>query len=94
MTTAEAMTCGCVPIVIDQGGQKEIVSAGMGIRFSSEEELVDATIALILDPQRTEELACAAVQSARRFSLERLRAQVLHALQNQEELLAERGELN
>ena len=94
MTTAEAMTCGCVPIVIDQGGQKEIVSAGMGIRFSSEEELVDATIALILDPQRTEELACAAVQSTRRSSLERLHAQVLHALQNQEELLAERSELN
>ncbi|MBR2676497.1 MAG: glycosyltransferase family 4 protein [Solobacterium sp.] len=93
MTTAEAMTCGCVPIVIDQGGQKEIVPAGMGLRFSTEEELADRTAALIRDPQRTESLAYAAVQSARRFGLDRFRTQVLHALHEQAESLTEPKEL-
>ena len=76
MTTAEAMTAGCVPIVIDQGGQKEIVTAECGCRFSTEEELVQYTAALIHDPDRTRMLARNAIERSKRFSLDQFRKEL------------------
>ena len=43
MTTVEAMAGGCVPVVIDRAGQKEIVRPGVdGFRWSTPAELLDA----------------------------------------------------
>ena len=42
MTTVEAMAGGCVPVVIDLAGQREIVKAGVdGFRWSTPEQLLD-----------------------------------------------------
>ncbi len=44
MTTVEAMAGGCVPVVIDRAGQKEIVREGLdGYRWSTPEQLVERT---------------------------------------------------
>ena len=46
MTTVEAMAGGCVPVVIDRAGQKEIVREGVdGFRWSTPDELVGRTAA-------------------------------------------------
>lgn len=47
MTTVEAMSAGCIPIVINKGGQKEIVQHGVnGFLWNSVEELIEQTIAV------------------------------------------------
>lgn len=50
MTTAEAMTAGCVPVVINCGGQREIVAGSdAGVLWSTRDELLSATLALMGD---------------------------------------------
>lgn len=44
MTTVEAMSAGCIPVVVDRGGQKEIVTDGVnGFLWDSVEELIART---------------------------------------------------
>ncbi len=51
MSTLEAMSAHCVPVVINRGGQKEIVSDGdSGYLCNSVDELVNRSIDLISDP--------------------------------------------
>ena len=83
MTSAEALTFGCVPIVIDRGGQKEIVTEENGCRFSTEEELVQYTAELIRDPRRTHMLACNALKSAERYSMEKFRSEIRRILESE-----------
>ena len=64
------MSAGAVPVVIDAGGQPEIVTDGVdGLLFHTSDELVERTVSLVGDRPRREELAAAAARSARRFSL-------------------------
>ncbi|MBX2991761.1 MAG: glycosyltransferase family 4 protein [Bacteroidetes bacterium] len=50
MSTIEAMSAGCVPVVVNRGGQKEIVSHGKtGYLWSSVDELVEHSLSLIAD---------------------------------------------
>jgi glycosyltransferase involved in cell wall biosynthesis len=50
MTTVEAMAGGCVPVVIDRAGQKEIVREGVdGYRWSTPEQLLERTAQLAGD---------------------------------------------
>ena len=76
MTSAEAFSFGCVPIVIDRGGQKEIITEENGCRFSTEEELIKVTGELIRDKERTDLLARNTLKSAERFSADRFRAEL------------------
>jgi glycosyltransferase involved in cell wall biosynthesis len=53
MSTVEAMSAGCIPVVINRGGQKEIVSHGKsGYLWNTVEELVATTADLIMHPER------------------------------------------
>lgn len=47
ITTVEAMNAGCIPVVIDKGGQKEIVDDTCGFRWNDIDELVKSTEKLI-----------------------------------------------
>ncbi|MFH1561216.1 MAG: glycosyltransferase family 4 protein, partial [Patescibacteria group bacterium] len=49
MTPVEAMSAGCVPVVIDKGGLKEIVRRGVGERWQTVSELKEKTLKLIND---------------------------------------------
>ncbi|MCA1713192.1 MAG: glycosyltransferase [Actinobacteria bacterium] len=69
MTTVEAMAGGCVPVVIDRAGQKEIVREGVdGFRWSTPESLLDATVRLAEDEKLRGRLSVSAVERAQAFS--------------------------
>ncbi len=53
MSTVEAMSAGCVPVVVNRGGQKEIVSHGnSGYLWNTLDELLEHTTLLVRDPAR------------------------------------------
>jgi glycosyltransferase involved in cell wall biosynthesis len=71
MTTVEAMQNCCVPIVIDGGGQREIVEHGeSGFRFSTLQELQDLSLSIMNDSQRCQHMAQHAFERSRLFSQE------------------------
>ncbi len=71
MTTVEAMQNYCVPIVIDGGGQREIVEHGeSGYRFRSLEELRRYTLELLSDPAMRITLATQAYARSHAFNRE------------------------
>lgn len=69
MTTVESMQNYCVPIVIDGGGQREIVEQGeCGFRFSTLDELQEFTLRCVVDPTLRERLARNAYQRSYLFN--------------------------
>lgn len=72
ITTVEAMSAGCIPIVIDKGGQQEIVDEGVnGFRWSNTDELIEKTeYALALDSKRICSMQEAAEEKARSYSFD------------------------
>lgn len=71
ITTVEAMASGAVPIVIDKGGQREIVDDGVnGFRWTTLETLGDATRLLIADCALRDRLAKAAIEKSKKYSSE------------------------
>jgi glycosyltransferase involved in cell wall biosynthesis len=71
ITTVEAMAAGCVPVVIDKAGQREIVRHGIdGYRWTTLGELEALSRRLAGDDELRERLAAAAVERAGAFSEE------------------------
>ncbi len=69
ITTVEAMSAGCVPVVINAGGQKEIIKNGEnGLLWETLEEFNDKTLVLIKDGQLLNRLSKQAIISSGRFS--------------------------
>jgi glycosyltransferase involved in cell wall biosynthesis len=68
ITTVEAMAAGCVPVVIDRGGQPEIVRDGHNGRLWSDlNGLRRATLDLAGDPALRERLAGQAIADSRQY---------------------------
>jgi glycosyltransferase involved in cell wall biosynthesis len=78
MTTVEAMSAGCIPLVINKGGQKEIIQQGVnGYLWNSVDELVAQTLMVArADDSTLAELRESARLRYRDFSLERFRQRV------------------
>ncbi len=71
ITTVEAMAAGCVPVVIDKAGQREIVRHGTdGYRWTTLGELEALSRRLAGDDELRGRLAAAAVERAGAFSEE------------------------
>jgi glycosyltransferase involved in cell wall biosynthesis len=69
MTTAEAMAGGCVPVVIDRAGQREIVGDGEhGFRWSTPDELADRTLRVAGDPELRRRMSAASARRAQAYS--------------------------
>lgn len=69
MTTVEAMAAGCVPVVIDKAGQREIVRDGQdGYRWTNLDQLEARTLELAADEELRAKLGAAAVERAADFS--------------------------
>jgi len=78
MTTVEAMQNYCVPVVIDGGGQREIVEHGIsGFRFTSKEELKSYTLKLINDDCLHEKMAKNAYNRSKKFTKEEFEKKAL-----------------
>ena len=77
MATVEAMQSYCVPIVFDGGSLKEIVEQGVsGYRFTTIEELLAHTLAVVSDEGLREKLAAGAFTRSQDFSVEVFRKNV------------------
>ena len=71
ITTVEAMSYGVVPVVINKGGQPEIVDEGKnGFIWNNEDECIRKTNKLIADDQMRKKMALSAVEKAKMFSIE------------------------
>lgn len=69
LSTAEAMAAGCVPVVINRGGQREIVKHGVnGFLWDTLEELRFFTELLMRDEQLRTRMSVAARKRARELS--------------------------
>jgi glycosyltransferase involved in cell wall biosynthesis len=71
LTTAEAMSAGCVPVVINKGGQKEIIENGVnGFLWDTSEQLIEKTIYLSDYDDERKKMSIRAMEKARKYSLE------------------------
>jgi glycosyltransferase involved in cell wall biosynthesis len=69
IATVEAMAAGCVPVVVNKGGQPEIVQHGTsGFVWNTLDELKGFTWMLMNDPELCARMSRAARQRAQRFS--------------------------
>lgn len=72
IVTVEAMAAGAVPLVVNRGGQPEVVEHGVsGFVWDTIDELQHYLVALAADDARREEMAAAARQRAQKFSREK-----------------------
>lgn len=68
ITSVEAMAAGCVPVVINNGGLREIVQHGRnGFLWGTPRELEEYTFELVHNSALRQRLATAAVQSSREY---------------------------
>lgn len=70
MTTVEAMSAGCVPVVIAKGGQKEIVDIDSGVLCSTPTQISLETLRLISDPVAWKRMSSSAIKRSTVFSIE------------------------
>ena len=72
------MSAGCVPVVINSGGQPEIVQHGMsGFLFDTSVELIDCTIKLIRDEALWKKMSQACIIRSQEFSLSKFETRVM-----------------
>jgi len=72
ISTVEASASGCIPIVINKGGQKEIVKSGKnGIVWETKTQLLESTLEIINNKEKLKKLANAAVVNSKKFSVAR-----------------------
>jgi L-malate glycosyltransferase len=72
IVTVEAMAAGCVPVVVNRGGQPEIVEHGVsGFVWDAVSELTELTVRLAKDEALRDAMSRAARSRAERFSRQR-----------------------
>lgn len=77
MVTPEAMAQGCVPVVFNGGGQREIVENGKnGFLFDTKEECIKSISRLIENLKLWEAMSKSAQKRAACFSLEKFRKEI------------------
>lgn len=70
ITIVEAMASGCVPIVHDSGGPREIVTTDVGFRWKDPALAAQQIMMLVEDDQLRQSLSSAASSRAQRFRAE------------------------
>lgn len=69
ITTVEAMASGCIPVVINKGGQVEIINDGSnGFLFENWEQMKALTLKICAEPDIFTEISQNALASTKKFS--------------------------
>ncbi len=76
ITTIEAMASGCVPVVINLGGQSEIVTSGAGFLWNNRDELLLYTKKLINNPKLIKEMSLKAIERSKFFDIENFKREL------------------
>lgn len=77
ISTVEAMAAGCVPVVINKGGQKEIVEdQKSGLLWNDLKQLENYTLKLINDLKLQQSLSEGAVVRAKEFSADKFKKKI------------------
>ncbi len=83
ISTVEAMSAGCVPVVINKGGQTEIVEPQKsGFLWDSLDELIEKTLQLITNPKLFDTTSKQSIIRAQEFSQERFIKQIKNIVYN------------
>jgi glycosyltransferase involved in cell wall biosynthesis len=83
ITTVEAMSAGCVPVVIRRGGQPEIVrNTESGFLFDSIEELKEHTLRLMKDNALWQDMSEECIRRSREFSLDNFEKRVRYLFEH------------
>ena len=78
ITTVEAMASGCIPVVINRGGQSEIIKNGQnGFLFEDWTQLKSITLDICSNPEGYAHIGKNAVLSSNFFSSENFRKDLL-----------------
>ncbi|HAU99213.1 MAG: hypothetical protein UX04_C0001G0092 [Microgenomates group bacterium GW2011_GWF2_45_18] len=68
ISTVEAMSAGCVPVVFDAGAQSEIVSEDCGVVWKTAEEAIRATVTLSKDEKLWKMMSDYSIERAKMFA--------------------------
>ena len=81
ISTVEAMSFGAVPIVINSGGQPEIVkNKENGFLWNDQEELINQTHKVAVDQDLYKKIQESAIESSQRFTKERFCEELSHLI--------------
>lgn len=81
ISIVEAMSAGAVPLVVDGGGQAEVVEDGVsGLLYNSIPELVEQTALLLRDKSLFREMQASARERAKAFGPDRFQREVIEML--------------
>lgn len=70
MSTVEAMSAGCVPIVINEAGQKETVLEDCGFKWNTVEELVRYTEEIAQNSEKLKDMSEKAKKRLKLFTMD------------------------
>jgi glycosyltransferase involved in cell wall biosynthesis len=74
ITTVEAMASGCVPVVIDKAGQREVVRhADNGYLWNCLEDCISNTLKVLENEPLREKLSAKAIETSRNFGTDRFK---------------------
>lgn len=82
ITTVEAMAAGCVPLVINKGGQPEVVTEESGFIWQTREELIEKTTKLINNPKLLSKMSEEALKRSKYFSKKQFEVHLKELLKN------------
>jgi len=83
ITTVEAMSAGCIPVVINKGGQKEIVENGInGFLWDTPRQLIEKTVYLMQNEDERKKMSQCAIEKAKNYSLENFTENLGEVLKN------------
>lgn len=76
ITTVEAMSAGAIPVVINRGGQREIINSDTGCLCDSIEEMVSSTLSLINSSEKLKRISQNAVERSKEFSINKFEKKI------------------
>jgi glycosyltransferase involved in cell wall biosynthesis len=84
ITTVEAMASGCIPVVINKGGQVEIIQDGYnGFLFESWEQMDALTLKICAKPDDYANISQNALTSSKNFSSDIFRKQLISIIKEE-----------
>jgi glycosyltransferase involved in cell wall biosynthesis len=88
ITTVEAMASGCIPIVINKGGQKEIIKDGVnGFTFNDVAELKQKTLFVIEHDKDMAKIRLQAIKDSKKYSDEVFEDELLKIISSAKKVL-------